>query len=65
MADPEVVFSPEFLQRLKDLAIMNFVSRTLPEEEAAQINAIFRAFSKRGVPVETVLDAFSDLARGG
>jgi hypothetical protein len=61
--DFEVLFSPGMLQKMEDYALMGFVRRCTPEEQAEPVLHLLRAFSRRGVPVKTVLDAFAEAYR--
>ena len=65
MADPDILFSPELFRTLEDVAIMSFISSVVPKDQAEPVLALLRAFSRRGVPVKTVLEVFKEVMPEG
>ena len=61
----DVTFGKDFLKHAEGLAITNFITSMMPEEEAKVIRMIIRAFAKHGVPAQTVLDVIAELAMEG
>lgn len=54
------------IQQVKDEAIISLVEKNIPDEKVREQSvAILRAFSRRGVSAETVLDALMELNEEG
>lgn len=61
MDESQVVFSPELLNKLEEIAFLKIVEATSTEEQAKQTKTFIRAFTKRGVPIKTILDAILEI----
>lgn len=59
--DDNIMFSPALLNKLEELAFLNMVTATSTEEQAKQIKVFVRAFTKRGVPMKTILGALLEI----
>jgi transcriptional regulator len=57
VGESEVRLSPILLNKLEEIAFLKVVDATNTEEQAKQIKAFVRAFTKRGISMRTVLDA--------
>lgn len=61
MDEPGVYFSRDLLNKLEEIAFLKIVEKTNSEEQAKQLKTIVRAFTKRGVPMKTILDAMIEI----
>ena len=62
MDNIDVLFSSGFLNVIEEIAFIRLVSATATEEQAKQIKSFVHAFTKRGVPMKTIIDAMTELA---
>ena len=62
MDEPTISFSTDFLNMLEEVAFIRIVSVTATEEQAKQIKSFVHAFTKRGVPMKTIIEAMTEFA---
>ena len=58
----EVLFSSGLLNVLEEVAFIRLISATATEEQAKQMKSFVHAFTKRGVPMKTIIDAMVEIA---
>lgn len=61
MDDPNVSFSTDLLNKLQEIAFLKIIEVTSTEEQAKQTKSFIQAFTKRGVPMTTVIDAMLEM----
>ena len=61
MDDPNVSFSFDLLNKIEEIAFLRIVEAISTEEQAKQTKTFIRAFTKRGVPMKTILDAMLEM----
>lgn len=59
--DDNIMFSPALLNKLEELVFLNMVTATSTKEQAKKIKVFVRAFTKRGIPIKTILDALLEI----
>ena len=59
--DENIMFSPALLNKLEELAFLNIVAATSTEEQMKSIKTFIQAFTKRGVPMKTILEALREI----
>lgn len=66
MDDVDVFFSNELLLQMEAALLMKMIDAGIAnKEEAEKAKMIFRAFTKRGVPVKTILEAIQEITESG
>ena len=61
MDELNVLFSPDLLNQMEQIAFFKIVDATFTEEQARQAKTFIRAFTKRGVKLTTILDALLEI----
>ena len=61
MDEPKVSFSPDLLNKLEEIAFLKIVEATNTVEQSKQTRTFVRAFTKRGVPMRTIIDALFEM----
>ena len=61
MDEPKVSFSFDLLNKLEEIAFLKIMESTSTEEQMKQLKTFIRAFTKRGVPMKTILDALLEI----
>ena len=61
MDELNVLFSPDLLNQMEQIAFFKIVDATSTEAQAQQIKTFIRAFTKRGVKLTTILDALLEM----
>ena len=60
--ETNVSFSSDFLNKLEEIAFFRLVDATSSsEEQAKQTKSFVRAFTRRGVPMRTIIDAMLEI----
>lgn len=65
MDEFDVLFSKDMLEMMEEAALMRLIAATATEEQAKKIKIFVRAFTKRGVPARTVLEAILEINKKG
>ena len=61
MDEFDYLFSADLIKMMEESALIRLITATTTEEEAKQLKLFVRAFTKRGVPARTVLDAMIEI----
>ena len=62
MDEPNVSFSPYLLNKLEEIKFIKSIEATCTEEQTRLTKAFVSAFTKRGVPMKTILDALLEMS---
>ena len=63
MDDSNVTLSLYLLNKLEEIAFIRLIETTSTKEQAKQTKTFVRAFTKRGVPMKTIMDALIEISR--
>ena len=61
MDEPKVSFSTDLLNKIEEIAFLKIVEATSPADQTKQTRTFIKAFTKRGVPMRTIIDALLEI----
>ena len=61
MDEPKVSFHSDLLNKMQEIAFLKMVAATSTEEQMKSTKTFIRAFTKRGVPMSTIIDALIEM----
>ena len=62
MDEPKVSFSPDLLNKLEEIAFLKIIEVTSTKEQVKITKTLVRAFTKRGVPMTTIIEAMLEIS---
>lgn len=62
MDEQNVSFSPYLLNKLEEIAFFKTIEATATEDQMKLTKSFVRAFTKRGVPMKTIIDALLEMS---
>lgn len=62
MDEPKVSFSHDFLNKLEEIAFFKIIGLTSTEEQMKITKTFVQAFTKRGVPMTTIIEAILEIS---
>ena len=63
MDESKVSFSPYLLNKLEEIAFLKIIESTSTIEQAKLTKTLVQAFTKRGVPMNTIIEALIEISR--
>ena len=62
MNETKVSFSPDLVNKFEEIAFLRILKATSTEEQIKYTKTFIRAFTKRGVPMRTIVDALIEMS---
>ena len=62
MDEPKVSFSHDLLNKLEEIAFLKIIESSATKEQVKATKTLVRAFTKRGVPMTTIMEALIEIS---